>query len=132
MTYYAGKDMLVKTGTWSGGTTIAGLTTCSINGNNETIDASNKDSRFRQLIEGGIKSCSITGSGVASNDTGFETFKGYWQAATANALAVGSEDGDTVEGSFIITSFTITGEHKSAQTFDFTAESVGTVTYTNA
>jgi predicted secreted protein len=45
---------------------------------------------------------------------------------------MGMDDSDTIEGSFIITSFTMTGEHQQAQTFDFTAESVGTVTYTNA
>ncbi len=132
MTYYAGKDMLLKTGTWSGGTAVAGFTTNALTINNQVIDVSNKDSRFRQLIEGGVKSLTISGSGVASNDTGFETFKGYAQAASSNALAMGSEDGDTVEASFIITSFSITGSHTEGQTFDFTAESVGTVTYTNA
>jgi TP901-1 family phage major tail protein len=132
MTYYAGKDMLLKTGTWSGGTTVAGFTTNTLSINNQVIDASNKDSRFRQLIEGGVKSLTISGSGVSSNDTGFETFKGYAQAAGSNALSMGMDDSDTIEGSFIITSFTMTGEHQGAQTFDFTAESVGTITYTNA
>lgn len=132
MTYYAGKDLLLKTGTWSGGTAVAGFTTNTMTINNQVIDVTNKDSQFRQLIAGGIKSLTISGSGVASNDTGWETFKGYAQAASSNALAMGSEDSDTVEASFIITNLTITGAVENGQTFDFTAESVGTVTYTNA
>jgi TP901-1 family phage major tail protein len=132
MAFYAGKDMLLKTGTWSGGTSVGGFRTNTLTINNQVIDTSTKDSRFRTLIEGGIKSLTISGSGLASDNTGFESLKGYAQAATSNALAMGSEDSDTIEASFIITSFTITGEHEGAQTFDFTAESAGTVTYTNA
>jgi TP901-1 family phage major tail protein len=131
-THYAGKDMLLKQGTWSAGTVVGGFTTNTITINNQVINTSSKDLQFRTLIAGGIKSLTISGSGVASNDTGFETFKGYAQAASANALAIGSEDSDTVEATFIITSFEITGEYQGAQTFSFTAESVGTVTYTNA
>jgi predicted secreted protein len=132
MTHYAGKDMLLKTGTWSGGTAVGGFTTNGLTINNQVIDVSSKDLQFRQLIAGGIKSLTISGSGISSNDTGYETFKGYAQAASANALAMGMDDSDTVEATFIITTFSITGEYQGAQTFDFTAESVGTVTYTNA
>lgn len=132
MTYYTGAAMLLKTGTWAGGTAVGGFTSNTLSINNAVIDASNKDSAFRQLLAGGIKSLTISGSGVASNDTGWETFKGYAEAASSNALAMGSEDSDTYEASFIITNLTITGEYQGAQTFDFTAESVGTVTYTQA
>lgn len=131
MAYYAGKDMLLKTGTWSGGTAVAGFTTNTMTINNQVIDASNKDSQFRQLIAGGIRSLTISGSGVASDAAGWETFKSACQSGAVTAMAMGSEDSDTVEASFIVTSFSITGEYQGAQTFDFTAESVGTVTYTN-
>jgi TP901-1 family phage major tail protein len=134
MTEYAGKAFLLKTGTWSGGTEVAGFRANTMTINNAMVDTSSKASSWRTAIAGGIKSVTISGSGVVSDAAAFETFQGYALAApaSANALAMGWGDSDTMEGSFIVTSFELTGDYEGAQTFSFTAESVGTVTLTAA
>lgn len=134
MAAYTGAAFLLKNGTWSGGTTVAGFRTNSLTVNNAMVDTSSKDSNWRTAIAGGLKSVTISGDGVVTDAAAFETFQGYATAvpAASNALAMGSADGDTWEGSFIITSFAITGGLEDAQTFTFTAESTGTVTFTAA
>lgn len=134
MAAYTGAAFTLKTGTWSAGTLVGGFRTNTLTVNNAIVDTSSKDSNWRTAIAGGLKSVTISGDGVVTDAAGFETFQGYAIAvpASANALAMGSADGDTWEGSFIITSFAITGELEGAQTFSFTAESVGTVTITGA
>lgn len=131
MVYYAGKDVLLKTGTWAGGTTVAGFRSNDIKINNQTIDASSKDSTWRTLIAGGQQSATISGSGVISDAASFETLRGYATAASINTLSVGGFGSAlALEGSFIVTDFTATGEYQGEQTFSFTAESCGTITYT--
>ena len=134
MTDYTGRAFLLKTGTWSGGTEVAECRSNTLSGNIEMVDITSKASNaFRTLLEGaGTKSITISGSGNVSNVAGFETFQGYWFAGSINALAMGWADGDTLEASFLITSFQITGEHNGAQTFTFSAESSGTYTFTGA
>lgn len=134
MTNYKGKDFLLKNGTWSGGTTIADCRTHSLRVNNEPVDITNKSSsNYRTLLEGaGVKSVTISFSGIVSNDSGFETFQGYAWANSINAHAMGWADGDTLEGSFQVTSFEITGEHNGEQAFSATLESSGAYTFSAA
>lgn len=134
MTDYTGRAFLIKTGTWSGGTEVAECQENSLRVGVEAVEITHKGSNaFRTLLEGaGTKSITLSGSGIVSNVAGFETFKGYAFAGSINAMAMGFADGDTLEASFLITSFEITGAHNGAQTFSFTAESSGTYTYTAA
>jgi len=134
MAAYTGSAMLLKTGTLSGGTTVAGFKTNSMTVNGSFVDTSSKDSAWRTGIAGGLTSVTISGDGVVVDTAGFETFQGYALAAprTANALAMNFGDADGLEGSFVITQFAITGSLEEAQTFSFTAESVGAVTFTAA
>ncbi len=134
MTDYNGRAFLLKTGTWSGGTEVAECTEHSLTVDHEEVDITHKGSNgFRTLLEGaGTKSITITGSGIVSNVAGFETFQGYCFAGSSNALAMGWADSDTLEGSFIVTNYQITGQHNGAQTFSFTAKSNGTYTFTAA
>src|SRR4051794_15306058 len=134
MTDYTGRAFLLKTGTWSGGTEVAECMSNTLRVGVETVDITHKGSNaFRALLEGaGTKSITLSGSGNVSNVAGFETFQGYAFAGSINAMAMGWADGDTLEASFLITSYEITGEHNGAQTFSFTAESSGTYTFTAA
>lgn len=134
MTNYAGKDFLLKLGTWSGGTAVADCRTHTLRINHELVDITNKSSaRFRTLLEGaGTKSATVTLGGVMTNDAGLETFQGYANAGSINAMALGWADGDTLEGSFQVTSFEITGDHNNEQSFTATLESSGAWTFTAA
>jgi len=134
MTNYKGRDFLLKNGTWSGGTTVADCRTHAVRLNNETVDITNKSSGgYRTLLEGaGTRSVQVTFGGVVSNDAGFEAFQGYAFANSINSHALGWGDGDTLEGSFQVTSYELTGEHNGEQTFTATLESSGSWTFTAA
>jgi predicted secreted protein len=134
MAAYTGAAFLLKTGTWSGGVVVAACKTNTMTINGTFVDTSSKDSFWRTGLAGGLSSVTISGDGVVTDVAGYETFQGYALAApkTANPLAMGWADGDIAEGTFIITSFAITGELEGAQTFSFTAESVSAVTFTQA
>jgi TP901-1 family phage major tail protein len=134
MTNYKGRDFILKNGTWSGGTTVADCRTNTLRINHEMVDITNKSSAgYRTILEGaGTKSVTLTLSGNVTNDSGFETLQGYCNAGSINAHAMGWGDGDTLEGSFMASSFEVTGEHNGAQTFSITLESSGTWTFTAA
>ncbi len=134
MTNYAGKDFILKLGTWAAGTTIGDCRTHSLRINHETVDITNKSSnRFRTLLDGaGTKSITLSFGGVMTNDAGFETFQGYANAGSINSMAMGWADSDTLEGSFQVTSFEITGDYNGEQAFTATLESSGAWTFTGA
>ena len=82
-----GTDILVKIG--NGGspetfTTLAGMRDTSISINQEQIDITNKDSaRVRTLLaQGGVKSFSITGSGVFTDSSSEATAIGLLDASS--------------------------------------------------
>lgn len=132
MTNYTGRAFLLKTGTWAGGTTVAECRAHTLRINHEAVDITNKDSNgFRTLLEGaGTKSITITGGGVMTNAAGLETFQGYGNTGSINAMAMGWADTDTIEGSFMVTSFEVAGEYNGEQAFSFTLESSGSWTFT--
>ncbi len=134
MTNYTGRAFLLKNGTWSGGTAVADCKSHTLTVNQEAVDITNKSSNgYRTLLEGaGNKSIEVQISGVITTDSAFETFQGYAFAGSINAHALGWADGDTLEASFLITNFAITGEYNGAQTFTATLQSSGTYTFTGA
>lgn len=134
MTNYSGRTLLLKTGTWAGGTTIADCKSHSLKLNNEQVDVTNKSSDgYRTLLAGaGTRSLDVSLAGVVSNDAGFEALQG---AAFSNGIGTYSmqwADGDTLEGSFAVTDWEVGGEHNGEQTFSATLQSSGSWTFTAA
>jgi predicted secreted protein len=134
MTNYTGRAFLLKVGTWSGGTTVADCQEHSLKVGVEEVDITNKSSNaYRTLLDGaGTKSLEVTLSGIVTNDAGFETFQGYAFAGSINAMGLGWADSDTLDASWLISNFEITGPHNGAQTFTATLKSSGTYTFTGA
>jgi len=134
MTNYAGRAFVLKNGTWSGGVNVGDCKSHSLKLNNELVDITNKSSAgYRTLLAGaGTQSISISLNGVMTTDAGFETLQGYAMASSINAHAMQWADGDTLEGSFQVSNFEITGEFNGAQTFTCTLESSGSWTFTPA
>jgi len=68
MAKHAGKDMLIYLGDGASPevfSLIVGLRSKSFSINNEQIDVTDSDdSRWRKLLEGGARSCSLSGSGL--------------------------------------------------------------------
>ena len=81
MSAQRGKDLLIKIGDGASPenfTTVAGLRASQLSFNATTIDITNADSAemWRELLDAGIKSASITGSGVfkdAASDAALRT-----------------------------------------------------------
>lgn len=134
MASFAGRDFIIKLGASGAGGTLAAVTNLSLTINNEAVDITNKDSQgWRLLLEGaGTQSITLSGDGISSDGSTFETFKGYAQANSINTFYITDGDGDDVELAAQITSFAETGGTGDRQTFSFTLESSGVPTFTNA
>ena len=129
-----GRSFLLKQGTASAGTTLAGMRTTGMTLNNEPVDITNKDSAgWRTLLEGaGTQSVSITAEGVFTNAAVEHTVRGYAVANSINAFGLLFGDGDQVDGSWQITNYARTGAHNGEETYSVTLENSGTVTWTSA
>jgi len=131
MAFFKGRSFVLKLGASGAGGTVAAIQNLSIALNNEGAETTNKDDAgWRTFLQdAGLKSATISGDGVASDSSTYETLKGYAQANSINTFQLIDEDGDTVEGSFHISNFTQTGGVADAMTFSITLESSGSLTF---
>ena len=132
-----GSDILIKVDSTGAGVfiTIGGMRSKSISFNAETVDVSDSDSvnKWRELLEGaGLKSATITGSGVFKDSAGEEDVRGYFFTGAIEEYQFIVPDFGTVEGLFQVTSLDYAGEHNGETTFSMTFESAGELTWTAA
>jgi len=132
-----GSDVLIKVDSTGAGVfvTIGGMRSKSISFNAETVDVSDSDSvnKWRELLEGaGLKSATITGSGVFKDSAGEEDVRGYFFTQAIEEYQFIVPDFGTVEGLFQVTSLDYAGEHNGEATFSMTFESAGELTWTAA
>jgi phage major tail protein, TP901-1 family len=132
-----GSDILIKVDSDGLGTfvTIGGMRSKSISFNAETVDVSDSDSvnKWRELLEGaGLKSATITGSGVFKDSAGEEDVRGYFFTGAIEEYQFIVPDFGTVEGLFQVTSLDYAGEHNGEATYSMTFESAGELTWTAA
>lgn len=133
-----GRSLLLKLGDGEVSetfTTIAAGTTNAVTINNESVDISNKTAGAqRQLLEGaGITSFSTTISGIYTADTQQDALRTAAADNTHNNFQIVVPDGGTnitYEGSFMVATYSETGEHNGAVTFEATLESAGDITIT--
>lgn len=133
MSAESGELFLLKAG--DGGTptevftTVAALRTTDLSINAEIIDTTSKDSSgWRDQLRGGVRSVSVSGSGVFTDDASQRDIRTKALNASINNYQVVFENGDAFQGAFKITSLGFGGEHNGEATFDFTIESSGPVT----
>lgn len=133
MTAKKGYDYVLKQGTASGGTVIGGLRNTKFVVNNEMVDVTSKSTAgWRTLLESaGTKSVQITAEGVFNDDAAYDTVMGYAMNGTINTFGLVDGDGNTLEGSFQVSSLESSGAFNEAQMYSITLESSGTPTYTN-
>jgi len=132
-----GSDILIKVDSDGIGTfvTVGGMRSKAISINSETVDVSDSDSvnKWRELLAGaGLKSATITGSGVFKDSEGEEDVRGYAFDGTINDFQFIVPDFGTMEGSFQVTSLDYAGEHNGEATYSMTFESAGEVAWTAA
>lgn len=114
---------------------VAGLRTRRITFNSEAVDATNADStgRWRELLnECGVRSATMTGEGVFTDDAGMEAVRDAFfenELRDAKILVPGF---GTFEGQWKVTSLEFGAEYNVAVTASMTLESAGAITFTAA
>ena len=137
-----GSSFLLKDNSTGTPATIGGLRSTSMTINGEAVDITTKDSnafissgndKARDLLQGGgVRSMSITASGVFTDSSTENILRGFaFDGAIQNYDLVFS-DGSKIAGAFLITSYERAGEFNGEETYSVTLESSNTITYTNA
>lgn len=130
-----GKDLLIKVDLNGSGQfeTMAGLRATRIAFNAETVDVTSLESQggWRELLAGaGVKSASISGSGVFRDATSDERARAVFFAGEAPRFQVVIPSFGTVEGSFLISAIEYSGSYNGEATYEMTLASAGKLTFT--
>ena len=130
-----GKDLLIKIDQTGNGQfeTIAGLRATRISFNAETVDVTSLESQggWRELLAGaGVKSASISGSGVFRDANTDERARQIFFDGEIPDFQVVIPDFGTVEGAFQISSLEYAGSHNGEATYEVTLASAGVLTFT--
>ena len=137
-----GSSFLLKENSTGTPATVGGLRSTSMTINGEAVDITTKDSnafissgndKARDLLQGGgVRSMSLTASGVFTDSSTENLVRGFaFDGAIQNYDLVFS-DGSKISGAFLITSYERAGEFNGEETYSLTLESSNTITYTNA
>lgn len=132
-----GKDLLIKvdmdgTGTFE---TIAGLRATRLSFNAEQVDVTSLESAggWRELLSGaGVKSASISGSGVFKDATTDERARQIFFDALTPTFQVIIPDFGTVEGAFQVTAIDYAGSHNGEATYELSLASAGMLSFSAA
>ena len=132
-----GKAILIKVDTNGAGTfgTIGGMRSKSITLNKETVDVTDSDSteQWRELLTGaGVKTCSISGSGVFKDSANEALIKTNFMTDVIADYQINVPDFGTFEGPYDITSIEYSGEYNGEAQFSMSFESAGQITFTAA
>lgn len=132
-----GKDLLIKMDMSGAGLfeTIAGLRATRISFNAETIDVTSLGSEggWRELLAGaGVKSASISGSGVFRDAATDERARAVFFNGEIPAFQVIIPDFGTVEGPFQITAIEYAGSYNGEATYELSMTSAGVLTFVSA
>lgn len=135
-----GRSLLLKIDTASSGgptyTTVGGIRSRTVTINRETVDVTNSDSTgmWRELLaDGGVRSLSVSGSGVFTDDTAVNAVVTNIVSGTAGKLWQIIVPGlGTFAGTFEVASFEHGGEYNGEVTFSLSLESSGEITYTSS
>lgn len=131
-----GKDLLIKIDLDGSGQfqTIAGLRATRLSFNAESVDVTNIESAggWRQILGGaGMKSASISGSGVFRDEATDERARSVFFGGETPAFQVIIPDFGTVEGPFQITSIEYAGSYNGEATYEMSMASAGQLAFTS-
>ena len=130
-----GKDLLIKVDMDGNGTfqTIAGLRATRVSFNAESVDVTSLESTggWRELLSGaGVRSASISGSGVFKDDATDERARRIFFDGLTPDFEVIIPDFGTISGPFQVTSLEYSGSHNGEATYELSLASAGALTFT--
>ena len=110
-------------------TTVAGLRTTQLAINADTVVVTNQGSGgWRELLSGaGVRSVSISGSGVFTGSAAEARIKASALSGTIDDYCVSFESGETITARFLITRLDYAGDFNGERTFTLALESSGAV-----
>ena len=142
MAVQKGSSFLLKDNSTGTPATIGGLRSTSMSINGEMVDVTTKDSnafvtsgndKARDLLQGGgIRSMSISASGVFTDSSTENILRGFAFDGAIQNYDLIFGDGSSIKGAFLITSYERAGEYNGEETYSVTLESHNTTTYTDA
>lgn len=129
-----GRDLLIKMDMTGDGVfeTIAGLRATRIAFNAETVDVTSIESegRWRELLGGaGVRSASISGSGVFRDGTTDERARQVFFDGEVPRFQVVVPDFGTIEGAFQITSLEYSGSYNGEASYEISMASAGAISF---
>ena len=130
-----GKDLLIRIDMNGAGSfsTVAGLRATRIAFNAEQVDITNLDSDggWRELLAGsGVKSASISGSGVFRDEATDERARQIFFDGEIPDFQVVIPDFGQIEGAFQITSLEYSGNYDGEATYELSLASAGALAFT--
>ena len=130
-----GRDLLLKVDSTGAGVfvTVAGLRNRSLSLNARPVDITNADSvnGWREILEGaGIKSASLSGTGVFRDDAADETVRGYFFNGSVRNWQLIVPGFGIIQGAFQITALEYAGEYDGEVTYSLALESAGQLNFT--
>jgi TP901-1 family phage major tail protein len=134
MAAQAGRSLLFKIGDGASPevfTTVGGMRSTTITLNDEIVDTTNKDSTNQArtlLAQAGVKSGSVSGSGVFTDSASETTLYGKWHSSTNSNYQFLVPNLITITGAFQLASLEYAGEYNGEVTYSFTFESAGDLT----
>jgi TP901-1 family phage major tail protein len=137
MTAQRGKDLLIKIG--DGGspeafTTVAGLRATSLAFNAQTVDVTNSDSTdmWRELLAAGVKSATVSGSGVFKDAASDAAIRTAFFAQTLADWQIVIPGFGTVSGPFQIVSLQYDGPYDGEAKMSLSLASAGALAFAAA
>lgn len=134
---YKGRLLLIKVSTGVSPTaynTLMGVRSRTITINAEEVDITDSDNApYRALLEdAGIRSVSITASGVYKDDQAMHDVVDASLTGRIESYLVQFPNGDTLEGEFQISTSELGGEFNAEQTYSITLASGGQWSFVRA
>jgi TP901-1 family phage major tail protein len=134
MTAQRGRDLLLKIGDGASPetfTSVAGLRARTLAFNSTNIDITNADSGgWRELLADGVKSATLSGSGVFKDAASDEAMRAAFFAGTAPNWQIVIPGFGTVQGPFRLTSLQYDGPHDGEVKIALSLASAGSLSFT--
>jgi TP901-1 family phage major tail protein len=135
MTAQRGKDLLIKIGDGASPetfTTVAGLKATGLAFNATTIDITNADSTdmWRELLNAGVKSATVTGSGVFRDSASDLTLRSAFFNQTLSNWQIVIPSFGIVSGPFKLTQLQYQGPYDGEVKITLSLASAGALSFT--
>lgn len=115
-------------------TTVAGLRTTQMSITGDAVVVTNKESGgWRELLSGaGVRQVSVSAAGIFLGSAAENAIRGHALAGTVSDYELSFEDGERMQGQFLVQRLDYAGDFNGERNYTLTLESSGAVTPVSA